>query len=214
MPLLISNVPPFKCKPSIFFNTKGQLFYSRSKLKADKCQLSSSQGELDICPVTIITVGITYCNCVLWSWNAETTEITDYITTFFMLLWIMPCFSQPYFLMIFCDIPNFLLEASPICFLADPRNATRLALNIHLLAVDICLQVCFTDPKTESTSLSSRPSIMWWRAVFFRRLAEAEASCYCAILLWTFWPLYRPGFLPSRKISFVPRTGRQNRRCI
>ncbi len=42
--------------------TKGQLIYCRSKWKAveaDKCQLSSGQGEPDICLVTIMAVGIT-----------------------------------------------------------------------------------------------------------------------------------------------------------
>ncbi len=41
---------------------EGQLIYCRSKWKAveaDKCQLSSGQGEPDICLVTIMAVGIT-----------------------------------------------------------------------------------------------------------------------------------------------------------
>ncbi len=57
--------------------TKGQLIYCRSKWKAveaDKCQLSSGQGEPDICLVTIMAVGITYCDRVLRSWNAKTTS--------------------------------------------------------------------------------------------------------------------------------------------
>ncbi len=40
--------------------TKGKLIYCRSKWKAveaDKCQLSSGQGEPDICLVTIMAVG-------------------------------------------------------------------------------------------------------------------------------------------------------------
>ncbi len=62
--------------------TKGQLIYCRSKWKAveaDKCQLSSGQGEPDICLVTIMAVGITYCDRVLWSWNAKQLQTSQQI---------------------------------------------------------------------------------------------------------------------------------------
>ncbi len=56
--------------------TKGQLIYCRSKWKAveaDKCQLSSDQGEPDICLVTNMAVGITYCTAAKTTSNKSAT---------------------------------------------------------------------------------------------------------------------------------------------